>query len=188
MSMKITTAALAALLLAGSARAEDPKPAPTAKESVMTFFRHLKESLSESAVAGQRKHNKVGSVAAVRGADQSSPLADPNEPALKGDARSRKDKLAKAEDAEFSKAVDLVLAGKSEEGVKALEEFKAKHPKSRSIDKVQEALDAAKGMTAQKSADAPPSAPAATAAASKPEAPKPDAPEAVAPAPASVGK
>ena len=207
MSMKITTAALAALLLAGSARAEDPKPAPTAKESVMTFFRHLKESLSESAVQGQRKHNKVGSVAAVRGENQASSLADPNEPALKGDSRSRKEKLAKAEDAEFAKAVDLVLAGKSEEGVKALEEFKAKHPKSHSLDKVQEAIDAAKGMGAQKSADAVPApaaavtaaaptgpaAPAATAAAPKADSPKADAPApaapaAVAPVPAPAGK
>lgn len=203
MSMKITTAALAALLLAGSARAEDPKPAPTARESVMTFFRHLKESLSESAIQGQRKHNRVGSVAAVRGADQSSPLADPNEPVLKGDARSRKDKLARAEDAEFAKAVDMILAGKNDDGVKALEEFKTKHPKSHSLDKVQEAIDAAKGMSAQKAADAPPApasiaaaapapaAPAVTAAAPKPDAPKADAPAApvaAAPAPAPAGK
>jgi hypothetical protein len=205
MSMKITTAALAVLLLAGAALAEDPKPAPTAKESVMTFFRHLKESLQESAVQGQRKHNKVGSVAAVRGENQVSSLADPNEPALKGDARSRKEKLAKAEDAEFAKAVDLILAGKSEDGVKALEEFKTKYPKSRSLDKVQEAIDAAKGMGAQKSADAPPApapaaaaapaapapaAPAATAAAPKADAPKADAPAAAAaaPVPAPAGK
>jgi hypothetical protein len=199
MSMKITTAAFAAILLAGSVRAEDPKPAPTAKESVMTFFRHLKESLSESAVQGQRKHNKVGSVAAVRGAGQASSLGDPNEPALKGDARSRKEKLAKAEDAEFAKAVDLILAGKSEDGIKALEDFKAKYPKSRSLDKVQEAIDAAKGMGAQKSADAvpapepaaaatpaAPAAPAVTAAAPKADAPP--APAAAAPAPAPAGK
>jgi hypothetical protein len=170
MSMKITAAALAALLLAGPVRAEEAKPAPTAKESVMTFFRHLKESLSQSAVQGQRKRNRVGSVAAVRGADQSSPLADPNEPVLKGDARSKKDKVAMAEDAEFSKAVDLVLGGKTDDGVEALEAFKAKHPKSRSLDKVQQAIDEAKGLSAQKAdlilapAAAPDGAPKAGAA------------------------
>ena len=147
MRIKIATAALAALLLTGSARGEDA-PAPTAKESILTYFRHLKESLSQSAVQGQRKRNRVGSVAAVRGADQSSPLADPNEPALKGDARSKKDKAALAEDAEFARAVDLVLAGKADEGVKALEAFKAKHPKSRNLDKIQKAIDEAKGLDA----------------------------------------
>src|SRR5580704_15451754 len=105
MNARILSAALAALLLASSARAED-KPAPTARESVMTFFRHLKESLAQSAVQGERKKSRIGSVAAVRGADQSSSLSDPNEPVLKGDARSKKNKAAMAEDAEFAKAVD----------------------------------------------------------------------------------
>ena len=168
MSVKITAAVLAALLLSGPSRAEDAKPAPTAQESVLTFFRHLRESLSQSAVQGQRKRSRVGSVAAVRGSDQSSPLADPNEPVLKGDGRSRRDKLSMAEDAEFAKAVDLVLAGKTEEGVKALEAFKTAHPKSRSLDKVQQAIDEAKGLAARKPVDAAPafsSAPAAAPAA-----------------------
>src|ERR1035437_811339 len=161
MNMKMIVAALAALLLAGPVRAED-KPAPTARESVMTFFRHLKDSLAQSAVQGERKKARVGMVAAVRGADQSSPLADPNEPGLKGDARSKKGKIALAEDAEFSKAVDLVINGKTDEGVKALEDFKAKHPKSHNMDKVQQAIDQAKSLNTEKAAVAPP-APAAPA-------------------------
>ncbi|HEX4049227.1 MAG TPA: hypothetical protein VH309_15375 [Elusimicrobiota bacterium] len=156
MGMKIAIAAFAALLLAGSVRADDGQPAPTARESIMTFFRHLKDSLSESAVQGERKHNRVGSVAAVRGADQASPLADPDEPVLKGDARSRKDKQLMAEDAEFAKAVDLVLAGKPDDGIKALEAFKAGHPKSHSLDKVQQAIDQAKSLDEEKSGDAAP--------------------------------
>jgi len=184
MTIKISTAALAALLLAGSVRAEDAKPAPTAKESVMTFFRHLKESLSQSAVQGERKHNRVGSVAAVRGADQSSPLADPNETTLKGDARSKRDKAQLAEDAEFSKAVELVLAGKTQDGVRALEAFKAQHPKSRSLAKVDQAIDEAKGLITSKPAEIP--APGTVAAApaaeaSKAEAPKAETPKADAP-------
>ena len=150
MNMKIATAALAALLLAGPVRADD-KPAPTVRESAMTFFRHLKESLTQSAVQSQRKKNRVGSVAAVRGADQSSsPLGDPNEPVIKGDSRSRKEKLAQAEDAEFSKGVDLILTGKNDEGVAALEDFKTKHPKSRRLDKVQQAIAPAKAADAPK--------------------------------------
>ena len=187
MITKIAAATLAALVLAGPVFAEDAKPAPTTKESVMTFFRHLKDSLSQSAVSGERKRNRIGSVAAVRGTDLSSPVADPNEPVLKGDARSRRDKAAQAEDAEFAKAVDLVLGGKPDEGVKALEAFKTKHPKSRSLDKVQQAIDAAKNMIALKPTDAVPAL--ATATVSK-DAPKADAPAAPAvsasPAPAAT--
>jgi hypothetical protein len=181
MRTKIAFAALAALLFAGSVRAEDakPAPAPTARESVMTFFRHLKDSLAQSAVAGQRKHNRVGSVAAVRGGYQGSPLADPNEPVLKGDERSKRDKVAMDEDAEFAKAVDLILGGKADDGIKALAEFKVKHPKSRNLDKVQQAIDQAKGLIAEKPADAAPAAtPAAPAGAAKPDAPKADSPAA----------
>ena len=166
MTIKIATAALAALLLEGSVRAEDAKPARTAKESVMTFFRHLKESLSQSAVQSERKHNRVGSVAAVRGADQSSPLADPIEPVLMGDARSKMAKAQKTEDAEFAKAVDLVIAGKTSDGVRALEAFKAQHPKSRNLAKVDQAIDEAKGLIAAKPAEIP--APAAAAPAEAP--------------------
>lgn len=194
MMIKLMTAALAALLLAGSAAAQDAKPAPTARESFMTFFRHLKETLSESAVQGERKHNRVGSVAAVRGADQSSSLADPDETVLMGDSRSRKEKIALAEDAEFAKAVDLVIGGKTEDGIKALEAFEAKHPKSRSLDKVRQAIDQAKGLLALRPAEAVPApaavasavpSPAASAAEApsvKVVAPKAEAPKAGAPA------
>jgi hypothetical protein len=173
MQTKILTAALAALLLAGSARAEDPKPAPAAKDSIMTYFRHLREALSQSAVAGERKKGgrRSTSVAAVRGASQSSTLGDPNEPTLKGDARSKKDKVSLAEDAEFAKGVDLILAGKTDEGVKALEAFKAAHPKSHVTD-VQDALDHAKALTAA------PAPEPAKAEAPKTEVPKADAPKA----------
>jgi hypothetical protein len=183
-------ATLAALALAGPARAEESKPAGTTA-SIMTFFKHLKESLSQSAVSSERKHagRRGSSVAAVRGASQNSAMADPNEPSLKGDARSKKEKAAMAEDAEFAKGVDLVLAGKVDEGVKALEDFKVKHPKSHSLEKVQEAIDQAKALAAQKPAAVP--APAAQAAAPEPpkaEAAKADAPKADAPKAAEAPK
>jgi len=169
MNMKMMAAALAALMLAGPVRAEEAK-APTPQESIMTFFRHLRETLSQSAVQSERKKGRrSASVAAVRGASQSSSLSDPNEPVIKGDVRSKKDKLAMAEDAEIAKGVDLILAGKTDEGVKALEEFKAKHPKSRSLEKVQQAIEQAQALKAA----APAAAPAAEAP--KAEAPKSDA-------------
>ena len=175
MNARILALVLTASALAGFARAEDkPAPAPTARESVMTFFRHLKETLAQSAVQGERKKSRVGSVAAVRGADQSSPLADPNEPVLIGDARSKQDKIAMAEDAEFAKAVDLLLAGDNGGGVKALEDFKTKHPKSHDLEKVQQAIDQAKSLTADKAAAVSPAAAASTAAPA--EAPKAAAP------------
>lgn len=155
MNKNILTAALAALLLPGMARAED-KPAPTAKESLMTFFKHLKSSLAQSSVQGERKRARgAGSVAAVRGAGQYSELADPNETSLKGDSRAKRNKAAMAEDAEFEKAVSLILAGKNDEGVKALEDFKVKHPKSRSLSAVDEAIAKAKALDAEKAAEEP---------------------------------
>jgi hypothetical protein len=104
---------------------------------------------------------------------------------LIGDASSKKEKAAMAEDAEFAKAVDLVLGGKTDDGVKALEAFKTGHPKSRSLDKVQQALEETKGLAALKSGDAIP-APASVAASGsavlagspKADVPKPDAPAA----------
>lgn len=186
MKTYVLIATLAALA-AGPARAEEAKPA-SATASIMTFFKHLKESLSQSAVSSERKHagRRGSSVAAVRGASQNSAMADPNEPSLKGDARSKKEKAAMAEDAEFAKGVDLVLAGKIDEGVKALEDFKARHPKSHSLEKVQEAIDQAKALAAQKPAAVPAAQTAAAeppkAEAAKGDAPKADTPKAEAPA------
>lgn len=148
MTIKIFAAALAALLLTAPARAEDAKPEASPKQSVLTFFKHLRESLTSSAVQGERKKGRVGAVAAVRGADQKSALADPNEPTLKGDLRAKREKAAAAEDAEFAAAVDLILKGQPDEGVKALETFKVKHPKSRNLDNVQEAIEKAKSIGA----------------------------------------
>jgi TolA-binding protein len=120
--------------------------APKTRESILTYFRHLRDSLAQSAVSGQRKRSRVSSVAAVRGSNQASPLANPDVPVLKGDARSRKAKLARAEDAEFSKAVDLVLAGKRDEAIKALEAFKARHPKTHKAAEISQAIEQARAL------------------------------------------
>ncbi len=175
MESKIIAAAVAALLLCAPARADEAKPAANSQQSILTFFKHLKESLSQSAVSGQRKKAKTGAVAAVRGEDQKTSLSDPDETTLKGDPRVKKEKAAAAEDAEFAAAVDLVLQGKHADGVKALEDFKAKHPKSHNLDEVQKAIEQAKALTAEpaKSDAAAAPAPAADApkAAAAPETP-----------------
>jgi len=152
MNRNILIAMLSALLLAGAARAEE-KPAPTAQESIMTFFKNLKNTLSQSAVQGERKKARgAGSVAAVRGAGQYSELADPNETSLKGDVRAKRTKQSVAEDGEFEKGVSLVLAGKTDEGLAALEAFKVKYPKSRNLASVDEAIAKAKALAAEKAA------------------------------------
>jgi hypothetical protein len=177
-NMKLTAAAaLAALTLAGPVRADDAKPAapaaaaapapaaPTVRESVLTFLRNLKLALAQSAVAEQRNRaNNTAAVAAVRGSDQVSGVADPDEPTLKGDAASAKNQRIRAENAEFESALDLVLAGKNDEGVKALEAFKAKHPKSRNMASVEQAIEKAKSLSADPAAEAKPAAPAAESA------------------------
>ena len=147
MNAKRTAAVLAVAFAAAALR---PAVVRAAQDSTpfVTFFKHLKESLSQSAVAAERKKGRGGSVAAVRGANQSSPLADPDRTTLKGDAASARLKRQAAEDLEFEKAVDLVLAGKTAEGAKALEVFKAKHPKSMSVRRVDEALEQLKAMQA----------------------------------------
>ena len=154
MNATILPAALAALLLAAPARAENKGPAAKGG-SVFTFFKNLKSSLAQSAVAGERKKGRTGSVAAVRGEDQakgSKSAADPNDTTLKGASSARKAKASAAEDKEFEAAVDLIIAGKTDEGVKALEEFKAKHPKSRNLPKVDEAIAQAKAMSSESKA------------------------------------
>lgn len=168
MSMKTAAAALAALLLVGAVRADDAKPAATVRESVMTFLQHLKQALTESAVASDRKNENTAAVAAVRGQNQTSDAADPNVPTLKGDAAAQRLARRRAQDAEFEKALDLVLAGKTADGIKALEAFKAKNPKYRDIAEVRQAIDKAKSIPAEAAAAAKPSAAAPAAASPAP--------------------
>ena len=161
MNATIMTAALAALVLAGPVRADDKpaappviKPAPSATDSVMSWFKKLKTDLTQSAVSGERKHSHgVGSVAAVRGKRQASDIGDPNEPTLKGSSSSKKEQQSVAEDGEFEQAVSLIVAGKVDDGVKALEAFKVKYPKSANLELVQKAIEQSKSLPAQKPAD-----------------------------------
>jgi len=147
----ILAAALAAMLVL-PARAED-KAAVPAKSGWSVFFKNLKSTLAQSAVGGERKKGRgAQGVAAVRGEGQAKKnIADPNEPGLRGDSKSAKAKKEMGYDLVLERAIDLLGAGKVEEGLKGLEAFKAAHPKHRTED-VDKAIEGAKAMLAEKNA------------------------------------
>lgn len=130
--MKLIAALLAVVLLAPvMARAED-KPA---KSGLSTWWKQFKDSLEKSAVSGERKKGaNAKAVAAVRGKDQTTQLADPNEPTTIGDAKSRRLAKQAAEDADLLKATQLVEQGKTAEALEAFKAFQKAHPKSHKED------------------------------------------------------
>jgi hypothetical protein len=152
--MKLILTAVIAAMLVIPARAEQKDAVPV-KSGWSDFFKNLKSSLAQSAVSGERKKGHgATSVAAVRGEGQAKKnIADPNEPGLKGDSKSARVKKEIGYDKEFEAAVDLVTAGKPEEGLKGFEAFKAKHPKYKTED-VDKAIEGAKAMIAAPAAPA----------------------------------
>lgn len=133
---KIISAVLAILSLAVLPLRAEEKAAKEAPQdsasfswdSIRTRLTHLKEGLMSSANERRYQHRSVAAVAAVRGAEQK--IDDPNKPYVKNSSDEKKLKTLRAERAEFSAAVDLLLAGKTEEGKKKLADFEANHPKS----------------------------------------------------------
>lgn len=153
-------AILAGLLIAGAlgvAAAEEPK---SRFASLKTFFENLKKGLAESSVSGDFQRRRATAVAAVRGNAQDS--ADPNKPAFKGGAKGKQAAQLKKERAELSAAVDLVIEGKVQEGIAALESFEKKHPKSALLPDAKEAKAKAQELAAAEAApnDAAAAAPA----------------------------
>lgn len=153
--MKLILAVALVAMLVHPVRAEEVSAVP-AKSGWSNFFKNLKNTLSQSAVGGERKKGRgAQGVAAVRGAGQAKRnIADPNEPSLRGDSKSAKAKKEMGYDLELEKAIDLLGAGKAGEGLKGLEAFKVAHPKHRTED-VDKAIEGAKAMIADKNA-APP--------------------------------
>lgn len=150
--MKLILAVVIAAILVIPVRAEEKSGVP-AKSAWSDFFKNLKNTLAQSAVGGERKKGRSAtSVAAVRGEGQAKKnIADPNEPGLKGDVKSARAKKEMGYDLELEAAVDLLGSGKADEGLKALEAFKAAHPKHRIAD-VDKAIEGAKAMIAEKNA------------------------------------
>ena len=112
-----------------------------------SWFKHLKEGLADSSVSEhyQRK-GSFAAVAAVRGAEQEG--VDPKTPAFKSSEKVRKSKALKAERAELSAAVDLILAGKVKDGETGLESFEKAHPKSPLLADAHQALQKAMELDA----------------------------------------
>ncbi|MDX6769483.1 MAG: hypothetical protein SF051_08120 [Elusimicrobiota bacterium] len=126
----VLVAAVLAVHAAPAAAQAEEKTAAKPAFSFSGFFKNLRDSVEKSAVAGERKKGGRAAVAAVRGAGQKSELADPNEPTLKGDSRSKRLAEKAAQDAEIYEATKLVEAGKHAEALAAFEAFQKKHPKS----------------------------------------------------------
>lgn len=159
--MKLAAIALVAALLAPAlpARAEEKAAAKPALTGFAGFLKNLRLKLEQSAVAAERKKGR--SVAAVRGASQKSELADPNEPSLKGDMRSRRLKQQMKVDEELLAATKLAEQGKSAEALAAFKAFQKAHPKAHKDEVAQAIAELSKPA---EGADA-----AATASDSKPE-------------------
>ncbi len=154
----IIAVALAAALLA-PARAEDAPKAP-AKSGWDDFLKNFKSTLAQSAVGGERKKMRGGvqGVAAVRGdAQNEKNIADPNEPGLKGDAKSARSRKLRRLDDKLAPSIELLSNGKYEEALKGLEAFKTAHPKHMAGD-VDKAIEGAKALIAEKGS-APATAP-----------------------------
>lgn len=142
---KTLLAVLAAASLALPAAAAEAKPV---KSGFAGFFSNLKKALSGSAVAGQRNNTRGVHVAAVRANEQGSALANPDEPGLVGDAKSKKAAKAAKLDAELVKLAELAEAGKTEEALTGFEAFKKKHPKHQK-ETVDEAISQLKAKLAE---------------------------------------
>lgn len=124
--MKLSIAVLAALLCAPlPVRAADDSASAVAKLS--TWFNNLKQGLQQSANSGRYSRRRSSAVAAVRGNKQEE--VDPDRPEWKRSTRSEKAELRKEKN-ELAAAVDMIVAGKYEEGANAITAFETAHPKS----------------------------------------------------------
>ena len=116
---------------------QEAAASPSSWDNIKVWFQHWKDGLASSAVEGQYQQKSLTAVAAVRGDEQK--LDDPNKPYIKGKLNAKQARKLKKERAELGQAVDLILAGKVDEGSKKLDEFEAKHPKSLLLGDVQKA-------------------------------------------------
>lgn len=158
-------------LLSGSPAVRAEEAPKDAKSRFMMFFKNLKDGLRESSVKGMHQKGKVTAVAAVRGAPQDDTRGDVNQPSMKEPMKSKKAKQARKERGAFEEAVDLITAGKVDEGDAKLAAFEKTYPNSPMIESVQEAraqVQALKG-TAPSAEPTAPEKPAETAPAAAPE-------------------
>lgn len=131
------TLCLIALLAAAALPVRAEEPPKTRLSLLRTWFKHLKDGLSESSISSYQQKRTVTAVAAVRGEGQES--VDPDRPAWKGGSRARRAAALRQERTEFASAVDLILEGKLPEGTAALDAFEKAHPMSGLLPQVAEA-------------------------------------------------
>ncbi len=112
---------------------------------IRKWFENFKQGLMGSAVESQYQRRRgVAAVAAVRGARQN--VDDKNKPYWKGSAGSKQSAQLKKERAELAAAVDLALAGKTEEAMAAFDAFETAHPKSSLLPDVRQAREKLKAL------------------------------------------
>ncbi len=134
---------VAAFIFCAPLRAEEPK----AVSALRSWFKHLKEGLSESSVSEHyQRRTSLAAVAAVRGSEQDA--VDPKAPVFLSSERMRRSKQLRAERAELSSAVDLILAGKLQEGEAGLDAFAKAHPKSPLLADARQAREKAQELEA----------------------------------------
>lgn len=146
-----TIALLALVSLAAPAFAAKAEASKSRLSVLKTWFKHLKQGLTESSVSGEFQRQRVTAVAAVRGSAQAH--ADPDKVAWKTGS-SKKLATLRAEKVELASAVGLLEEGKVSEGVAALDAFEKAHPKSPLLKEVAETREKAKELEAALAAEA----------------------------------
>lgn len=110
----------------------------SAAKSWKSWFQTALKSLkAETTRRFQSKVIRLTAVAAVRGAEID---VDPFKPYWKGGISEKAAKKLSAEKKEFAQGLELILAGKIEEGEKALKKFEKAHPDSILLPDIKEAL------------------------------------------------
>lgn len=170
MNKKAIVISLLLALAAPAARSEEAKEAPGKMSSLMMYFKNLKLGLTDSAVRARYQKGRSAAVAAVRGSDQDDSKADLNKPQMKDPSKTRSARQEKKERAAFESAVDLIMAGKPDEGIAALDAFEKAYPKSSELSGVRAARSKAQELKDAQGSAAPESAKAQENVDPKPEA------------------
>lgn len=173
--MKTLAAALiiaASVLCASSGRAAEEEGSKLA--ALSSWFKNFKNGLADSAVRGKYQARRISTTAAVRGKEQGN--VDPDRPEWKRSSRSenvqqRKERVA------LAAAIDLIVAGKFDDGQSALEAFEKDYPRSGLLPEAKEARENALLLAKLRGAAGPADPEASTTPAESAPAEKSEAPE-----------
>ncbi|MBI5242674.1 MAG: hypothetical protein HY922_03190 [Elusimicrobia bacterium] len=141
MTRIVIGAVLLSLVIAApvfAAESAPEKPAQAAKpkaKSGLKWFKQLMQGLQKSAVEGHHRKVRISAVASVRGEPQEKSKGLYWKGSLSEKQAAQYDK----ERQEFAAAVELIIAGKLDEGGAKLDAFEGDHPKSKLLKEVQDA-------------------------------------------------